>query len=85
MRPVGDLDITAPIASLGIDSLVAIELNNWGRQRLSIRISVLEIMWSDTIRNLARLAAEELTIKLGAGAREGQKFSLVSNISSNST
>lgn len=77
MRPVEDMNIDVPIASFGIDSLVAIELHNWIRQKLALRISVLEIMSSGTIRDLARLIAEELMIKFGVGVREGKTFSTV--------
>ncbi|KAI0860401.1 hypothetical protein F4860DRAFT_479113 [Xylaria cubensis] len=76
MRPVEDLDISTPITLLGIDSLVAIELHNWTRQKLGLRISVLEIMGSGTIRDLAKLIAEDLMIKFGVGAREGITFSV---------
>ncbi|KAH9984346.1 KR domain-containing protein [Xylariaceae sp. FL0662B] len=75
MREVEDLDTKTPITSLGIDSLVAIELHNWTRQKLALRISVLEIMGSGTIQELARLIAEELMIKFGVGVREGKRFS----------
>ncbi|CAJ2503553.1 Uu.00g109470.m01.CDS01 [Anthostomella pinea] len=81
MRPVEDLEVTATMTSLGLDSLVAIELHDWCRQRLGVRVSVLEIMGAGTIRKLGGFLAEELMVKSGVGVREGRTFSLVESSS----
>ncbi|KAI1416673.1 hypothetical protein F5Y13DRAFT_205511 [Hypoxylon sp. FL1857] len=64
MKPVEELDVRAGLATLGIDSLVAIELRNWLRIRLTVEMSVLEIMRGDSILGLAKLAAGKWEAKL---------------------
>ncbi|KAI1211603.1 uncharacterized protein F4807DRAFT_473071 [Annulohypoxylon truncatum] len=61
MKPIEELDVTASLATLGIDSLVSIEVRNWLRLRFTVEISVLEIMRSDSILGLAKLAARKWT------------------------
>lgn len=65
MKPADDIDITAGVAALGIDSLVAIELKNWFRQRLAVNITVFEIMNAASLLGLARLVAERLLVRMG--------------------
>ena len=65
MRPADDVDVKAGIATLGIDSLVAIELKNWFSQRLAMDVSVLEIMNAHSLLGLAGMVAERLTAKWG--------------------
>ncbi|KAK4207791.1 hypothetical protein QBC37DRAFT_454492, partial [Rhypophila decipiens] len=60
MKPESELDLTTGFASLGIDSLVAIEMRNWSRQRLGLDISVLEIMRAGNIMALAEEGAKRL-------------------------
>ncbi|KAI1828708.1 hypothetical protein F4861DRAFT_535124 [Xylaria intraflava] len=64
MKPIEELDIEAPFTSLGIDSLVAIEVRNWLRLRLVIEVSLLEIMRSESILALAKLGAKKWASKL---------------------
>lgn len=66
MKPVEELDVRAGLATLGIDSLVAIEVRNWLRLRFTIEVSVLEIMRSDSILGLAKLGARMWTARLAA-------------------
>lgn len=66
MKPIEELDINVPFASIGIDSLVAIEVRNWLRQRLAIELSLLEIMRSESILALSKFGAKKLASKLGA-------------------
>lgn len=65
LLPVEDLDITKPIASLGVDSLVAIELRNWCRHKLGVEISVLEILDFKTLDALGEMLAQRLYVKFG--------------------
>lgn len=44
MRPEEEIVLDKPLSSLGVDSLVSIELRNWCRQHLNLELSVLEIM-----------------------------------------
>ncbi|KAK0732344.1 hypothetical protein B0T21DRAFT_412523 [Apiosordaria backusii] len=60
MKPVESLDVMASPVSLGIDSLMAIELRNWCRQRLGIEVTVLEIMGAPSIESLGESVVERL-------------------------
>ncbi|KAI9152296.1 Highly reducing polyketide synthase FUM1 [Paramyrothecium foliicola] len=60
MKPVDELDLSVGVAALGIDSLVAIELRNWFRQKLGLEISVLEILSAVSLLTLAQVAAQAL-------------------------
>jgi hypothetical protein len=63
LRPVEELALGASLDALGVDSLVAIELRNWFRQKLGIDISVIEILGSTSIENLGEQAAARLSTK----------------------
>lgn len=58
-----DLDLKQSLSSLGLDSLVAIEIRKWWRQSLGLEISVLEIMNTGSIEQLCRKASEGLQRK----------------------
>ncbi|KAL9010176.1 MAG: hypothetical protein Q9173_004864 [Seirophora scorigena] len=60
LRSEEDLDMKQPLAALGVDSLVAIEIRNWWRQSLGLEISVLEIMNAESIEQLGKHALEGL-------------------------
>lgn len=66
MRPAAELDIHQPLKTLGVDSLVAIELRNWCRQRIGVELTVLEIMGAASIESLGKVAAEGLLEKIGS-------------------
>lgn len=71
MRPIEELDVKQPLSAVGLDSLVAIELRNWSRQRLGVELSVLEILGAASIEKLGEAAAEGLLVKLGGTATNG--------------
>ncbi|KAF2138887.1 uncharacterized protein K452DRAFT_276732 [Aplosporella prunicola CBS 121167] len=71
MRPIEELDLKQPLSAVGIDSLVAIELRNWSRQRLGVEISVLEILGAASIEKLGQAAAEGLLVRLGGATAKG--------------
>lgn len=58
-----DMDLKQPLSSLGVDSLVAIEIRNWWRHSLGLEISILEIMNSTSIEHLGIIATEGLRRK----------------------
>ena len=58
-----DVDVAQPLVSLGVDSLVAIEIRNWWRQQLGLEISVLEIMNAGSIQSLGDVALTGLQRK----------------------
>ncbi|KAI1125429.1 hypothetical protein F5Y10DRAFT_284293 [Nemania abortiva] len=75
MKPTDGLDIKASPATLGVDSLVAIEVRDWCRQRFGIDVSVLKIMGLASIEKLGGFVAQSLMAKLGAketGAPESE-------------
>jgi len=67
MVPDKEIDPTATLNDVGLDSLVAIELRNWWRQNLGSDISVLELL-NANLQQLGSMAAERLLLKLeGSG------------------
>ncbi|MCJ1385150.1 hypothetical protein MMC17_008269 [Xylographa soralifera] len=66
MRSEEDLDLKAPLASLGVDSLVSIELRNWFRQKVGAEFTVLEVVGSNSIMHLGEQAATKLKEKYKA-------------------
>ena len=64
MRDGEELDLEAPLSSLGVDSLISVELRNWLRQKVGVEITVLEIANSGSLLALGEHTAAML----------GQKF-----------
>lgn len=62
MRNTEDMELDQPLSSLGLDSLVGIELRNWCRQHIGFEISILEIMQS-TLRDVGKKARDSLVTK----------------------
>ncbi|OCK74548.1 putative polyketide synthase [Lepidopterella palustris CBS 459.81] len=60
------IDITQSLASMGVDSLVAIELRNWWKQTFATDVSVLELNDGGSMENLGELAAQRLREKFAA-------------------
>ena len=59
MKHADNMDLDLTLASLGLDSLVGIELRNWCRQQLGLEVSILEIMQS-TLRDMGKRAVDSL-------------------------
>lgn len=68
MRGEEDLDLNVSLATLGVDSLVSIELRNWFRQKIGVEITVLEVVNSGSLTELAEHAAMKLKEKFLARA-----------------
>lgn len=49
---------------LGVDSLVAIELRNWCRQKVGVEVTVLEIVSLSSLENFGELMKSRLVDKL---------------------
>lgn len=65
--PVEDVDISRSITSMGVDSLVAIELRNWCRHKMGLEFTVLEILDLPTLKAFGQSAAQRLFSKYGGG------------------
>jgi acyl carrier protein len=70
LKPEEDLDISASLATLGMDSLVAIEMRTWWKQTFGFDISVLEMLGMGTLEALGKHAAETLRSQLVEGSEE---------------
>ena len=53
MRPMEEMDASAPISVYGLDSLVAIEIRNWITRELEANLQILEILTSSSVPTLA--------------------------------
>ena len=60
MRPREDLDVEAPLSTIGIDSLVGLEVRNWMRRTLLVELTVQEIVQAKNVRELGALALEKI-------------------------
>ena len=58
--PEQDFDVTKPIASLGVDSLISTEIRRWWRRHLGLEISVLKITNAGSVTQLGESALKEL-------------------------
>lgn len=66
MRAEGELDLDAPLATVGIDSLVSIELKNWIRRRIGVEVTVLEIVRAESLALLGETVRGKLIEKYQA-------------------
>ena len=64
-----EIDVKQPLATIGVDSLVAIEIRNWWRQSLGLEISVLEISVLEI--SVLEIVNGGLIEQLGKTAAEG--------------
>ena len=63
MRSLGmnePLEPSRPLASYGIDSLIAVELRNWARSELAAEISALEVISAKTLVSLCEVILKRL-------------------------
>jgi NAD(P)-dependent dehydrogenase (short-subunit alcohol dehydrogenase family) len=68
MRTDDEPDCDAPLSTIGIDSLISIEVRNWIRRKLGIEFTVLEIVRADNVNHLGALAQIKLVEKYRARA-----------------
>ena len=66
MKGDATVDTTQSLASMGVDSLVAIELRNWWKQTFTTDVSVLELNDSGSMDDLGKLATQRLREKYAA-------------------
>lgn len=79
MRPVEELDPTAPISVYGLDSLVAIEIRNWITRGLEANLQILEILTSESVTLLSEqvlrksgILSPEVKTEWGLDVAEGR-------------
>jgi aryl carrier-like protein len=65
MKGDEEIDPSRSLDAAGVDSLVAIELRNWWRQRLGTDVTVLELLNGGSFEQLAQLAVVQLGKKYG--------------------
>jgi hypothetical protein len=65
LKPIDELDVSKALVTLGVDSLVIVEIRNWIRRRLEVETSTLEILNGGTIEMLGRVCVERLGGKYG--------------------
>jgi len=63
------LDVSFSLSDLAIDSLLAIELQNWWRQSMGTQISVLELMKDTSVLELGKLARAKILGELNIGVK----------------
>jgi hypothetical protein len=63
MVPEANIDDAAPLARLGVDSLISVELRNWITAVVRAECSVFDIMQAASLAGLARTLAEKSTLR----------------------
>jgi aryl carrier-like protein len=66
MRSEDELDLDDPLASVGIDSLMSIELRNWVRRRIGAEVPLLELVRASSLRGLGATVQRKLVEKYEA-------------------
>lgn len=61
-----DAELDIPLVSIGIDSLISIELRNWMRRTIGVEFTVLEIVKSENLRQMGEKAQGKLVDKVEA-------------------
>lgn len=70
---VEELSVTRSLVAMGIDSLVAIEVRNWWRQALVVLgLEITEIIGSENVEALGKIALEGLKAKHSAQAKQDE-------------
>jgi hypothetical protein len=63
MVPEANIDDAAPLARLGVDSLISVELRNWITAVVRAECSVFDIMQAASLAGLAKTLAEKSTLR----------------------
>ncbi|KAL3473253.1 hypothetical protein BJX99DRAFT_261561 [Aspergillus californicus] len=69
LLPVDELDVSKALVTLGVDSLVIVEIRNWLRRKFEVEASTLEILNGGTIEMLGRISVERLKGKFANNQR----------------
>lgn len=68
LRPDSDLDLEAPLSSIGIDSLVSLEVRAWIRRWMGVDLATLEIMRCGNLQDLAVAVQSKMINKYNSRA-----------------
>jgi NADPH:quinone reductase-like Zn-dependent oxidoreductase/SAM-dependent methyltransferase/NAD(P)-dependent dehydrogenase (short-subunit alcohol dehydrogenase family) len=68
LKPGENVDTSLSLQQIGLDSLMATELRRWFRQLLGLQVSVLEIMATGSLTQLAELISTGLRNKYASAA-----------------
>lgn len=63
MRADAEVDIDLPLAAIGLDSLVSLELRSWIRQWMGIDLTTLEITKYNNLRPVGCLVKDKLLLR----------------------
>ncbi|GJD02486.1 polyketide synthase [Colletotrichum higginsianum] len=69
MRSEDELDLDGSLTSMGIDSMISIELRNWIRRQLGAEVTVLEIARAASLIDLGEIVQKRLVEKYKAQAK----------------
>ncbi|KAL4961866.1 type I polyketide synthase [Aspergillus stella-maris] len=72
LRDHAEIELDASLASLGADSLLAIKLTRWFHDKIGVDINVVQILGSESLRELGRTAAKALMAKKQEGKKARQ-------------
>lgn len=50
MIPPEEVHVNAPVATYGLDSLVAVEIRNWMMREIEVSVSVFELLSRNTLK-----------------------------------
>uniref|UniRef100_A0A8H7K8X3 Carrier domain-containing protein n=1 Tax=Bionectria ochroleuca TaxID=29856 RepID=A0A8H7K8X3_BIOOC len=68
LKPSEDMRLDVSLDSIGVDSLVAMELRNWVRQKFAVELKTFEIIHSNSLLALAELVSQALMVRYGTPA-----------------
>lgn len=72
-----DIDVASPLARLGVDSLIAVELRNWVSAAVQADCSVFDIMQASSIAALAEKLVENSSLRPKIPSNEEQTSAAV--------
>lgn len=71
LKPSEMIDPHVALPQMGLDSLLSVELSRWFKSAFGIRLSVIEIVGSGTLKRLALLTARKLSQKYRRATTNG--------------
>ena len=70
MRGDAEVDVQAPLAANGLDSLVSLELRSWIRRWIGVELATLEITRCDSLQALGTVVQGKLVDKYNTKAED---------------